>query len=589
MNCLYIKPTHTSRPLDKVLPAVYQIVAIVVSLVFMNAAQAITTKDKSLERAILNGMIDSSGDKAYWENRKRVSLPNVIITSETYLLYGHDESSTSAAAPTGPNVLDIVDVHRIQLVGSITSTDLERLNRIALTGTITSHEEWEIVNRYGLNGIISNENPQHFDTLAVGGENIELASLRSGGDDVVLFPGDSAPEATAELLAILSDTTTDNEYPTIADGNLLRARARAMIQMIAPTLTTYLRYDEIDEDSEKTRDTTLIVVQPRFRLALQQSNWSLVSHYLVESGKYISGDFENFLNHELSSNWEYSSSRKNQFNIEMMYRKWQNRRVDEAITDFNSGLVDSFSHDSLGFDFSWEHGTKKDRLRSVISANTTKTLVKSDEKGEFGYDVVQNRLAGTGFWRIRRKVTLLLDGLYQHYDYKDREDSDQFRLSAGADFWMLKRVTGRLQIGYQYKRFEDTGDEDSGLVWNADVTWRPKKTTTLSFNSARQLVETYFRSNTVQPTRFGVQQHAEVALAQRWSQAWDSNFSVTYLERDFQKSMEHEESLQLIFGTNYKITPRITLRGDGAYTTQQAKIANDYDRWTLTFYANMRL
>ena len=142
------------------------------------------------------------------------------------------------------------------------------------------------------------------------------------------------------------------EDDEIADGNQFYARGKTLIQMIEPSLTTYVRFDEIDEDQETTRDATLIALQPRFRLALQQSNWHLVSQYSLEFGEYVSGDFENFLDHEFRSDWGYRLSRENQFNIGMVYRKWQNRWVDQAIEDFNSGLTDPFSHESLAFDFS---------------------------------------------------------------------------------------------------------------------------------------------------------------------------------------------------------------------------------------------
>ncbi len=547
----------------------------VIGVVFAGPVQAVNREVASLNRTALTGMIDSNGYRGYWEKRRRHRLPDVIITSETYVVY-----RPAALSPDNVQTIEVFDVHRVQLIGNISSIDLARLQRIALTGTITSEEERQLASRFGLDGLISSENIGWVSNKS--GTNIELAFLRQGEDSIILFPGDMAQEDSTIILI-------EPEYPVLADEPTFWSKTRTLFQMIDPSLTSYVRLDDIDEENVGSTTSTLIVVQPRFRLALEQSRWSLVSHYNLESGEYISGDFEDFLNHELRVDWDYQSSQKNQIDLATVYRNWQNKRVDQAVEDFNSNLTNSFSHESLGFDFSWHHGSKKDRLSSELSFGAEKTDVESDIKDEFGYRVLQTRVAGTGFWRVRRKVTLLLDGLYQNYDYEDREDSEQFRLASGIDFWMLKRVAGRLLLGYQTKRYKTSHEKDQGIVWNADLTWRPRKTTTVNFQSARQLLETYVVDSTIQTGRFGVQQHAQVNLTQSWSPSWGSRFSATYLQRDFDRSREEEEAVQLILSANYKLSPRWTLRGDGAYTKQKAKIANDFNRWTLTFYADMRL
>jgi hypothetical protein len=529
-------PRNTIKHQGQVLPSrilpKLRFLTLLVSLVMMSSSQATSTTESSFHRAPITGMIDSDGYRGYWEKRPRQTLSGIIITSETYIRFSQAGLAVTSGLPSQDNVdtIEVFDVHRIQLIGTISS---------------------------------------------------------EGEDTIVLFPGDELPQEIAELLA-------DQEYPVITESSPFWSRTRALVQMIEPSLNSYVRRDEIKEEGRKTRESTLIAVQPRFRLALQQSKWSLVSHYNVEFGEYVSGDFNDFVNHELATDWGYKTSQKNQFNIAGIYRNWQDKQVDQAVEDFNSGLTDSFYHESLGIDFSWRQGLKKDRFRSEFVVGTEKTNVESDIADEFGYRVLQTRAAGTGFWRVRRKLTLLLDGLYQDYDYKDREDSNQFRLATGVDFWVLKRVAGRLLVGYQSKSFdsksyESINDEDSGIIWNADVIWRPQKTTTVGFRTARQLLETYVPNSGIDNGSFGVQQHAQINLDQRWNPTWDSNLTFTYQERDFDSSQEELDAVQIIFGTNYRVSPKWTLRGIGAFTRQEAKIGNDFDRWTLTFHADMRL
>ena len=557
------------------------------AFILAGSLQANNVGDFPLERIILTGLIDSSGDRGYWEKRKRIPIPGIVITSETYVRFDFTGQVSSNGQPSLEEVtlVGVFDVYRIELAGNISSAEYRELERIALSGIISSYHDEESARRYGLAGTISNSYPELVKRYGLTGiisnadARIELAYLRREDP----LPQETPPPGFPGLINDVETT------PVVRDGPFFWTSSRDLFAIIEPTLTTYLRRDEIDREGTGREGSTLVVVSPYFKIALQQPRWSLIGHYDLESGKYLSGNDNGFTNHEVVADWSFRLSRENQINVGTVYRNWHDRRTRQAIEDFNAGLVSSFDYDSLGFDIGFRHGGKQDRKRYEISAHTKRTRVDSEATDLFGFDLLENRVKATGYWRVRRRVTLLLDGEYKNFDYRDRDESRQYRVSTGVEFFMPRRIKGSVQVGHANKRHTDLGLNSNNFVWNVDVSWRPWRRTTLEFRTARELLEVFSRAGTILAGEFGIQQYGRLSWSQQWNSTWDSKVSLTYQERDFEGIRREDEATQLIFGTSYRATPRLTLRGDGVYTNRRTLGATDFDRWTLTLRADMGL
>ncbi|MCZ6500901.1 MAG: outer membrane beta-barrel protein, partial [Gammaproteobacteria bacterium] len=532
---------------------------------------------RELERIALTGIISNYDE---YEVARRYVLAGSITNSELI-----ERLQRIALAGTISSYEEYELARRFGLTGRITNSDLvERLERIALAGTISSYDQFELARRYGLDGTITNLYQELVERYGLTGiisntdDSIELAYLRrEDAPPQKILPG--FPELIDEVVL----------PPVVRDGSLFWSRSRDLFAIIEPTLTTFIRRDEIDRDGTAKEGSTLVVVRPYLRLALQQPRWSLTSHYELESATYLSGDDDGFINHEVAADWGFRPSRENQINVGAVYRNWHDRRTSQAIEDFNAGLLGSFDYDSLGFDFGFRHGTNQDRKHYEVSARTQRTRVDSEADGGSGYDLIENNVKATGYWRVRRRITLLLDGGYKNFDYEDRDDSRQFRVSTGVEFLMPRRIKGSVLAGYENKRHADLGLDSGALVWNADLSWRPWRKTMLEFRAAGELLEVFARAGTILAGEFAIQQSGRLSWSQQWNSAWDSKLSLSYLERDFEGVRREEEAMQLIFGASYRATPRLTLRGDGVYTNQRAFGAPDFDRWTVTLRADMGL
>jgi hypothetical protein len=536
-----------------------------------------------LGRIALSGYVDSNGERGFWEERTRVPVDGIVVTTDTYVrmkLHGGAGSVQQA------QVMDVYEVHRVHLSGSISSEAYAAITRIALNGEINSINDHQRVRRvpfkgsvvsdigavalrYGLDGVISNVS-----------DEVELAYLRR--TDPTRVPPIQVPD-----IPIVGDIAGDVEPAVVRDDNVLWSRSKGLLGLIETSIRSYVRTDSINRSGFEQEDYSLLVVEPLFQVMLEQAKWKLDGHYKGESGEYITGDDDSYVNHELAFDFTRRVATNDQIGIGSRYRNWHDKRTRQAIEDFNSGLVGSFDNDAIGLDVTWEHGRKSDRLRFMMSVETEQESVDSEADDVFGYDLRHDTVEATAYFRVQRRSTVFLRSELQNFDYKDRDDSKQYRLSPGWEYTPNRRIALNAEAGYERKVYENS--RFGGLIWDADISWRPRRNTTLEFRTAREFLEVFARNGTVRPGEFGLQEYQRFNVRQKWNPKWASDFSVTYQRRDFEGSEIEEEASQFEFSTSFKMTPRVTLNGDGAYTKQRTVGSTDYDRWTLTLRADVKL
>ena len=182
-----------------------------------------------------------------------------------------------------------------------------------------------------------------------------------------------------------------------------------------------------------------------------------------------------------------------------------------------------------------------------------------------------------------------MDAKISQLDYRTQQDTDEVTLMPGIEFWGSRRAKVRLSGGYGWKSHPETGDSDSSLLWNVDASWRPQRKTTFAFDSAREFLEVFVRDEDLIVGEFGTQTHGRLRWMQRWTPHVQSEFAFTWQDRDFEQSSRDESAMQWQLGGQYQVSPRLTVRGTGVYTTQQGDNSRDYDRWTFTVHADYQL
>ena len=518
---------------------------LILALVLLNTFAVRANSPLQGDRYLLAGLIDSTGERGLWEYRLRVPMPGIKITSETFVRVALVDSANSGGT-SELQIVEVFDVVRVQLTGGISSEYFQNLQRVALSGRLSSEDknllrryalagnvsnvERELARRFGLDGVISSENNE-----------LELAYLRREEDQ----PQD------------IVDTLEIPESPVVIDDRSAWKRSRALLKRMESSVRAYVRSDRINRNDTGQNDSLLFVVRPYVSLALQQSRWSLTSHYEIETGEYIGGNSDRFVNHEVSSNFGWNASKDNGINVAAVYRNWHNRRTQQAIEDFNAGLVGDFDYDSLGVNVAWRHGSMRDRISYVVSAGQENTDIAGQES--FGYSLNSHRIAATGLWRIQKRTTFLFETQYRDFDYEDTSGSREYLISSGIEIVNRRRLAARVVGGYHRKQHE-VGGADAGLFgWNIDLTWRPLKQTTLGFQSVREFLEVYAKESDSRKDGFGIQQSATVNWQQGWTSKILSDLSFAFQHRDFRGFDRNEAAFQVLLGTRFLITPSLTI------------------------------
>jgi hypothetical protein len=545
------------------------------------------------DRYRIDGFVDSTGTSRDWGARPRFSIPGVVVTSETYVKVAYDGRvlDDGSAVLDDAIVLDAFDVVRVQLTGDIsnvyirdrqrivlegtfTSEDRNLLRRYALSGTVANVEE-AVATRFGLDGVISN----------VSGE-IQLASIRrtDPAPRKTPLPMDIAetiePEPASEPEGVPGTQTAAGSTTGLLEGG------KALLGMVETALTVYMRSDHLNRASGNDSDSLLLVTSTRSDLNLEQSRWTLNNYLALDFGQYVGGEQGRIINRELGTNWTWRVAKADQLSIGGALGKADERaQKDEIIEDFNSATLGAFEQNAFNTYATWQHGRTQDRYRYDVSAamDSTRGASRDDDALEYGLD--QYSVSGTGYWRVKRRVTVLFDTSFRRFSYASgHPDSTEFSLQPGFELITSRRLTARALVGYTSRQSDQGKEGLEDISWSVDMDWKPTRPTTLGLELAREMRDAIQGNGTGSVGEFGIQQYGRVNWQQRWSQRLTSDVSFAYRQLEF-SGMDDDQTMQVKLGARYRLSPDLTIRSDGSFTNQR----DDFNRWTLTFSADMKL
>lgn len=528
--------------------------------------------------------------------------PHMLVTSETYVEVSLSEDANGRVDPNAPANVEVIDVHRVQVAGDLSPASAARLERIAMQGVIRSYDRQtqRVIASIGHVNSVSTNAPGLVDAYGLGEQGTRVTRFPLEGsitnrDLIERFGLTGIVSATDDSVQLASvrgsredSTESDPDASTSGGGanqSVFWASAGDLLNRVNANVSTYVRYDSLDSAVSEDVSTVVVVAQPGVSLKFDQSRWSLSADYKLVVGQYFDSRDDDFYNHSLKTNYVRKVNRANRFTLGAQYTKFEDQQSTSVVEDFNaveSGRVES---ENVALNTGWQYSRNGDKQRYNWTASVADATAESAINAS-GFERRSYRTGLKASYRVRRRLTLLVDGSYQIFDYEGRDDSDQYQLGSGVEFWLSRRLTARLQAGYQVNEYPDVDDDTSGVVWQGDVTWRPARRTTLNFKGAREFLESFERNNEVVAGESTIQQYGQLSWQQRWMPNWQSRVSMTFQEVDYPGNTDDEDNYQLSMGTSYRPNPRLTLGGDGVYTMQLTDGSKEFDRWTLTFRAD---
>lgn len=164
------------------------------------------------------------------------------------------------------------------------------------------------------------------------------------------------------------------------------------------------------------------------------------------------------------------------------------------------------------------------------------------------------------FQRIMTRTSLTLDGRLTDIAYEENRpqgverDSLESRVRAGITWRATAKTTGSFRIGYLKKNFDVAElDDFSGATWELAVRYSPRE---------YSHIDVYTSRGPDEPTD-GITEYVDrrtygLKWTQQWSQSWQTAISAEYRDDDFEGSPRTEETVNLGFQLQYKMSHSLT-------------------------------
>ncbi|WP_373974923.1 outer membrane beta-barrel protein [Chitinibacter sp. SCUT-21] len=186
-------------------------------------------------------------------------------------------------------------------------------------------------------------------------------------------------------------------------------------------------------------------------------------------------------------------------------------------------------------------------------------------------------LSGRFFYRIAPKTRLLLEARYQDINYDvrpEQQNSDEYRLYAGANWDADAYFLGTVKLGMQSKDFDDPTKKDfRGFSYEAMLRFMPRTYSSLDLTATR---------TTSESTGLG-DYLLEDIFSLTWNHAW-SNFissraTASYTMSDYVGSIRNDDTLNMALGLDYKVTRWLKTGAEIRFENRDSNIRTEnYDR-----------
>ena len=549
------------------------------------------------DRHVITGTIDSRA--GLWEQRRRIPLPGIIVSSQTYVVF--DGQLDGSLPGTGLHGARFFDIHRLEATGDLTPERHRDLQRIALSGVIASYDRETPAHLAGAGFVSAAEREQDPEPVgaltADGGFVVYAASAGpiAPDSDAVTISAAERDRALAErfdLAGVISSEDARIERVEPDDPDLLLRGTRAVANRVAaslmnPDLYTFIRSDSVDFDEGRSEHTVQAVAGVGITADIPLAAMDLLVNYDVNAAEYPAGDFEGFVNHRLGLEAGVDLRGRGEAYVQLDGRRWRDQRDTNGVDDFQATASGSYEQETTNVALGWRRSSAEKRLRGDVRVARQTSQVDFAAGDDFEQET--RSVSSTVAYRLRRRVSLLLDGRYETHEFDARSDSTQYRLRGGVEANLSRRLSGRGVVGYGRRDFDNGSDGDGALSFDGTLRWRPGRRNTITIAAARDIVDIFERSDRGQePNAFGIQDSARVDWTHDWTSAWSTRSSLGYRTLDPRNSDARVADWQVQTGGSYALTKRTSLSASGAYTLSDDETRGDYDRWTFTLRLDRR-
>jgi len=210
--------------------------------------------------------------------------------------------------------------------------------------------------------------------------------------------------------------------------------------------------------------------------------------YRAELGRFWSSSSDNYTDHFVDVFSHNEFSRRARLDVGLNYTRSHNRR-GSTFTGVLArlGIKDPDRWHQTSVSAAFEYGS--DGAKMKLAANGSYSVQRYDNNRLFtrSQDVNNAIAGGTLYYRVRSKLYSLFEVNYGILDYRlaaSPLDSRELTLSGGLTWEATSKTTGTIKVGWRHRTFDLSNQTNSGLNWDAALTWAPMSYSTWEFNTS---------------------------------------------------------------------------------------------------------
>jgi hypothetical protein len=329
---------------------------------------------------------------------------------------------------------------------------------------------------------------------------------------------------------------------------------------LEPALGSELRYDDnIFRSAASVESSWIMILAPRLLARFEPRKHRFDLAYRGEYGWYFDSSPDNYVDHRFGAGAYLDLTARSNLDFIGSYDDAHENRGTGQTEGFLPALnippdPDRFQLAKFRGRFSYGSRRAKGRLvfeagyRDLEFTNHQQRTRFANRDGIYGDT--------TFFYRVRPKVSLLLDAKVTEFNYQyDRPlqsslDSTELLFRLGATWDTTAKTTGIVKMGYVQKDF-DSGDriDASDVSWEVDISWSPRTYSHLEFQTAR------YPDETTGGGSFVVNTQASVMWRHEWADRIQSRVSARYLDQEFLDSFNNrqQQTDEYSFVLNYQM------------------------------------
>lgn len=320
---------------------------------------------------------------------------------------------------------------------------------------------------------------------------------------------------------------------------------------VYPAISSSLSYDDNYFRTEKDElQTWVATVSPVVEVVSRGRLSEYMVRYEAELGRPFDHDPGDYDDHALTAVASWSLTRKLDATVTANYardhdeigtERTEGGAGQDAFEDFDP---DEYRDAALSALFEYGSEGAQGALEFEFGYRDRKYL--TNRSFTFARDFEDAFARGAFFWRVAPKTRLFVESQFTDIDYDETGpgqndlDSNEYRYSVGADWQATGKTSGRAQIGYLEKEFDDGGRDKTGtLSWLVAATYNPRTYSTVDLYTQRRTEEA---DNTFTED-FIVSQEIGLSWLHDWNFRTATEVAVSYRDEDFRGGSDRNDDV----------------------------------------------